>query len=229
MTTPLKSIVLAIGLSIVPSFVAAQTAAPAAKPAFTDAQMQDGLRSGLTTLATQAIKAGSIKVPTPAFMVKLRADLTANKKADALDRFESTLESVTRKLEPKVLDEIRKAIKTAKFKDAGAVLAGGPKAATEALKAATRSALEDAVLPGIRSEITAADLAGKTRAVFTAVNPAGLPDGNRVIVDLDYHIRKAVLDQAFALIAKEEAAARANPALFKGNAIAQKIFEAYKK
>ncbi|MBC8039894.1 MAG: DUF4197 family protein, partial [Opitutaceae bacterium] len=189
MITRLKSLVLVIGLALVPAFVAAQTSgpaapapAPAAKPTFTEAQLQEGLRSGLTAFATQAIKPGSIKVPTPPFMTKLREDLVAKKKADTLDRFEATLDSVTKRLEPKVLDEVRKAIKSAKFADAGAVFAGGSKAATEALKTATMSSLKDAVLPGIRSEITAVDLAGKARAVFLAVNPEGLSAGNRVIV-----------------------------------------------
>jgi hypothetical protein len=90
--------------------------APAAKPAFTEAQLQDGLRSGLTTLATQAIKAGSIKVPVPSFMAKLRTELTTLKKADVLDRFEFSLAAATRRLEPKVLDEIRKAIRAPRSK-----------------------------------------------------------------------------------------------------------------
>jgi hypothetical protein len=82
------------------------------------------------------------------------------------------------------------------------------------------SSLNDAILPAIRTEIASNDLATKARAIFTAINPKGLPDGNRVIVDLDYHIRKALLDRAFALLEKEEKAARAAPELFKGNAVA---------
>lgn len=230
MTTPFKPLLWALAVALVPAFVSAQTpAAPAAKPTFTEAQLQDGLRSGLTTIATQAIKAGSIKVPTPSMMTKNKAVLEANKKVDVLTRFESTLDTVTKRLEPKVLDEIRKAIKNAKIADAGAAMDAGPKGATEALKKAAMSSLKDSVLPIVRTEMTSADLAGKARAVFLAIKPEGMPDSNRVVVDLDYAIRGAMLDQAFALMAKEEAAVRADPSLLKGNAVAQKLFAAYKK
>jgi hypothetical protein len=47
--------------------------------------------------------------------------------------------------------------------------------------------------------------------------------------DLDGYLCDQVLAQSFALMAKQEAAVRANPALLKDSPLAQKVFAAFKK
>ena len=229
MIMPFTRVLWAVFVALVPDVTSAQTATPAKKPAFTDAQLTEGLRSGLTTISNQVLVAGAIKVPTPSLFTKSKAKLETAGKTDTLVQFENALGSVVKKLEPKVADEIRKALKTAKFNEPQKLLEGGGKTATESFRKASMSALNDAVLPIIRREISDADLTGKCRAVVAVVDPLNVASGNSITVDLDYFIRRQMLDQSFALIAKQEAAVRATPSLLKGNSTAQLVFEAYKK
>jgi hypothetical protein len=229
MITLFKRVLWSCVVALVPVVISAQTVVPATKPAFSDTQLAEGLRSGLTTFSSQVLVAGAIKVPTPPLFTKSKDKLEAAKKTDTLVQFENALGAVVKKLEPKIADEIRKALKTVKFVEPKKIFEGGGKTATEFFRKAAISSLNDTVLPMIRTEITAADLTSKCRAVVAVVDPFSASGGNQVIVDLDYYIRKQMLDQSFALIAKQETVTRANPALLKVNTPAQAVFEAYKK
>ena len=53
--------------------------------------------------------------------------------------------------------------------------------------------------------------------------------GNKAVSDLDGYVCDQLLEQSFALIAKQETAVRANPALLTNNPLAQSVFSLFKK
>ncbi|HEY9250308.1 MAG TPA: DUF4197 family protein, partial [Rariglobus sp.] len=53
--------------------------------------------------------------------------------------------------------------------------------------------------------------------------------GGKAAADLDGYVCDQVIAQSFALMAKQEAAVRANPALLTNSPLAQKVFALFKK
>jgi len=226
MKLPLPLLLLALVAVFTPFVSTAQTPPP---PALSDTQLAEGLRSGLGTLITQGITTGSIKVAPPKLLAESEPLLVKANKADVLKQFNTAMSDTVTRLTPKVTEAIRASLKDLKIEDAKALLAGSPNAATQYFQKAVQSSLKDSFLPVVRREISTAELTKKANAVIAAAYPAGVKGATSAVGDLDYHVRNQVIEQSFKLIAAQEAAVRKDPALLKGNTLAQKVFATAKK
>ncbi|MDF3056848.1 MAG: hypothetical protein K0R17_1063 [Rariglobus sp.] len=228
----LRPFLLVSTVVFAPLATIAQTspAAPAAtQPALSTAQMNEGLKTGLNFIVTQALVPGSIKVPPSPSLAKAGESLKKLNKEGVYEPFNRAFADTVAKVTPKAFELIKNALKDVKIEDAKTVLAGGPDAGTKFLQKAIGSSVNDALLPIVRQSITATGLTVKGREVFDEIEPQGVKGSARAISDFDYYICKQVIAQSFKLIAAQEAAVRANPALMKTNALAQKVFTEFKK
>jgi hypothetical protein len=113
--------------------------------------------------------------------------------------------------------------------DAPGVLSGGPDAATKFLQQKYGPTLKEKLLPLVKQATATSSTVAKAKEMLAVAGPfAGLA-GNKAVNDLDGYLCDQVLAQSFALMAKQEAAVRANPALLKDSPLAQKVFAAFKK
>lgn len=223
---PLIPLLLAAVAAVFSPLVStAQTPAPT----FTDAQLIEGIKSGLGLMVTQTVVQDSLKPGSPTLLAKASEELTKANKADTVKRYDAAMADVVRRLTPQVADALRNSLKNMKVEDPKALLGGSSRALTQAWQQSSRSAVREAFLPAVRKEITSADLKGKAKAMLDAAYPAGVKGATTAVENLDYHLRDRLTDEAFKLLATKEAQVRANPDLLKGNALAQKIFAAYKK
>ena len=221
-------------LAFAPFVVVAQTvpAAPAKAPALQPWQLNDGLKSGLNAIVTQALVAGAIKVPTPRALEKTEPNLVKAKKESVLADFNKALADTTARVAAKSGDQIKNAVKDVKIEDATVLLSGAPDACTTFVRKTMGSDLRDAILVVVKQAASSTGLVAKARDVFNASNPRGamgVDGGTHTLVEMNDYVCNQVLAQSFKLIAQKEAAVRANPSLLTGNALAQKVFEAYKK
>lgn len=215
----------AVAAVLCPLASIAQTPAPT----FTDAQLIEGIKSGLGLMVTQTVVQDSLKTGSPTLLAKASDELTKANKSDPVKRYDVAMADVVRRLTPQVADALRNSLKTMKVEDPKALLGGSSKALTEAWLKSSRSAVREALLPAVRKEITSADLKGKANTMLDAAFPMGVKGATKAVENLDYHLRDRLTDEAFKLLAAKEAQVRANPDLLKGNALAQKVFAAYKK
>lgn len=211
---------------------ALQTRAEGTTPAvagFSSEQLSSGLKSGLGTIITQALAGGQLDIGAPGALSKIETALTKAGKGEAASGFSTALSEAAAKVAPQATALIQTALKDVKIEDAKALLSGGPDAATQFLKKHAGAPLREKLLPLVKQATASSDLAGKAKAMLAAAGPLAGFGGGKAVADLDGYVTDQVLEKSFALMAKEEAAVRANPALLKDNPLAQKVFALFKK
>lgn len=236
MKSPIRSLFFTLSAAFAPFTAHAQPSpvAPAAAPtpALTSAQLNEGLKSGFTLIVSQALVPTSIKVPTPKVVTKAGAALAKNGKEAMLADFNKALAEVVAKSAPKAVDLIKNSTKDLKVTDAQALLTGPSDGCTTLFRKTVKDSVRDGLLQVVKQASTGAGLVAKARTLLTESHPQGLnavDGGARTLVDMEDSVCNQIIDQCFKLIAQKEATVRANPSLLTGNALAQKVFEAYKK
>lgn len=194
------------------------------------AQLSEGLKSGLGSILEQALSGGeSIEVQAPSALSRIQAALSKSGKTESAASFSDALAGAVAKVSPEAADLMQSALKDVKIEDAQAVLSGGPDAGTQYFKKNAGPALREKLLPLVKQATASSGLAASAKEMLGAAGPLAALGGNKAIADLDGYVTDQVLDQSFALMAKQEAAVRANPSLLTGSPLAQKVFALFKK
>ena len=207
----------------------AAPAAPAATSGFSAQQLTDALRSGLGSIITQSLAQGKITVPAPSALAKVETAVSKSGNAESASGFSSALSAAVAKITPQTGGAMQSVLKDVKIEDAQAVFAGGPDAATQYFKKHAGAALREKLMPIVKQATASSGVADKAKAMLEAAGPLAGLGGSKAVGDLDGYVCDQVIKQSFALMAKEEAAVRANPALLTGNPLAQKAFALFKK
>ena len=220
---------------VAPLGLSAATPAPAAAPApvapggFSAQQLADGLKAGLGSVITQALGSGSLTVTPPPALAKIQAALSKTGNAATGAGFAEALSAAVTQVSPQVAGLLKGDLAAIKPEDAQGLLTGGPDAATKFLQQKIGPALKDKLLPLVKQATAGSNTAAKAKEMLAVAGPfAGLA-GNKAVNDLDGYLCDQVIAQSFAMMAKQEAAVRANPALLKDSPLAQKVFAAFKK
>jgi len=204
-------------------------AAPAAASGFSAQQLTEALKSGLGTIITQSLSQGKITVPAPSALAKIETAVSKTGNAEAASGFSGALAAAVAQVTPQTGGVMQGVLKDMKIEDAQAVLSGGPDAATQYFKKHAGAALREKMLPIVKQATASSGVATKAKAMLEAAGPLAGLGGNGAVADLDGYVCDQMLKQSYALMAKEEAAVRANPALLKDNPLAQKVFALFKK
>lgn len=230
MNTPLKLLLpVVFGLAMVLS-AAAQTPPAPAPAALTPAQLSEGFKGAFLLLSSQALPAGTIKMPVPNVITQNKDKIVTPEQKAALDKFTNALNDTIGKLQPSLLQSFQKALRDLKVDDVKTLMEGKADAGTQFLRTKFASALRDELLPLVKRTSAAYDAGTKGQALLKAINPNGnVRGGNLMLIELDDSITREIVTQAFKLIGQKETAARKDPALLKATPLAQKVFEAYKK
>lgn len=204
--------------------------APAVAPTgFSAQQLSDGLKAGLGSMISQALGSGTMTVTPPPALAKIQAAVSKSGNASAGDGFSSALSAAVAQVSPQVADLLKNNLSVIKPEDSQGVLAGGADAATQYLQKAVGPTMREKLLPLVKQAMASSGTATKAKEMFAAAGPfAGLA-GNKALGDLDGYVCDQLLSQSFALIGKQEAAVRANPALLSSSPTAQKIFSYFQK
>ena len=215
---------------------AATPVAPAAAPVapapggFSLQQLSDGLKAGLGSMISQSLGSGTLTVTPPPALAKIQTALSKTGNAAAGAGFEEALKAAVAQVSPQVAGLLKSDLSAVKPEDAQGLLAGGPDAATKFLQKSAGPALREKLLPLVKQATASSSVAAKAKEMLAAAGPLLAGFGtNKVVNDLDGYLCDQVLAQSFALVAKQEAAVRANPALLKDSPLAQKVFAAFKK
>jgi len=192
-------------------------------------QMAEGLKSGLGSALEGALgkltQPDALQVSPPSALAKLEA---ATGNAGAAGSLSSTLSAVAAKVAPQTADFLRDAFKDVKIEDAKAVLSGGADAGTQYLRKTMGPAVREKLLPVVKEAMASAGVADKAKSLLASAGPFAALAGGKSLSDIDGYVCDQVMDKSFQLMAKEEAAIRANPALLK-NPLAEKVFSLIKK
>jgi hypothetical protein len=214
---------------------AATPVAPAAAPVapapggFSLQQLSEGLKAGLGSMISQSLGSGTLTVTPPPALAKIQAALSKTGNAAAGAGFEEALKAAVAQVSPQVAGLLKSDLSAIKPEDAQGLLAGGPDAATKFLQQKIGPSLREKLLPLVKQATASSSTAAKAKEMLAAAGPLAGFGTNKVVNDLDAYLCDQVLAQSFALMAKQEAAVRANPALLKDSPLAQKVFAAFKK
>jgi hypothetical protein len=216
-----------LGLFAAPA--APVTPAPVVPGGFSAQQLADGLRAGLGSVISQSLGSGTLNVTPPPALAKIQAALSKTGNTATSAGFEEALKAAVAQLSPQVAGLLKSDLTAIKPDDAPGVLSGGPDAATKFLQQKYGPTLKEKLLPLVKQATATSSTVAKAKEMLAVAGPfAGLA-GNKAVNDLDGYLCDQVLAQSFALMAKQEAAVRANPALLKDSPLAQKVFAAFKK
>lgn len=208
----------------------APTATPsAAAAALSPAQLTEGLRTGLGSIISQALSEGNLSVAAPSALAKVQAALGKTGNAETAKSFSDALSAAVTALAPQVSGLMQSSATGLKIEDPKAVLAGSSDAATQLLKKSAGPALREKLLPLVKQATASSGLATKAKDMLALAGPFASLGGGKAVSDLDGYVCDQVIAQGFALMAKKEAEVRANPSLLTNNALAQKVFAAFKK
>jgi hypothetical protein len=180
-------------------------------------------------MISQSLGSGTLTVTPPPALAKIQAALSKTGNAVAGAGFEEALKAAVAQVSPQVAGLLKGDLTSIKPEDAQALLAGGPDAATKFLQKSAGPALREKLLPLVKQATASSSMAAKAKEMLAAAGPLAGFGTNKVVNDLDGYLCDQVLAQSFALVAKQEAAVRANPALLKDSPLAQKVFAAFKK
>jgi len=203
--------------------------APAAPGGFSIQQLADGLKAGLGSMITQSLGSGTLTVTPPPALAKIQTALSKTGNAAAGAGFEEALKAAVAQVSPQVAGLLKSDLAAVKPEDAQGLLAGGPDAATKFLQQKIGPSLREKLLPLVKQATASSSAAAKAKEMLAAAGPLAGFGTSKVVNDLDGYLCDQVLAQSFALVAKQEAAVRANPALLKDSPLAQKVFAAFKK
>ena len=180
-------------------------------------------------MISQALGSGTLTVNPPPALAKIQAALSKTGNAAAGAGFEEALKAAVAQVSPQVAALLKSDLSAIKPSDAQGLLAGGPDAATQYLQKAAGPALREKLLPLVQQATASSSVAAKAKEMLALAGPFAGIAGNKAVKDIDGYLCDQVLAQSFALVGKQEAAIRANPALLTSSPLAQKIFAAFKK
>jgi len=229
----LRSFLFCAAVAVAPAGFAADAAAtsPAAAvlAAFSDAQLSDGLKSGLGTALETAmgklVQPGALQVSPPPALAKIEA---ASGNAAQGDGLTSSLNVAVAKVAPQAAELMRATFKDVKLVDAKAALLNAPAGGTQYLKKTMTPALREKLLPLVKQAVTAAGVEEKANRLLASAGPLASLAGGKSLANIDGYVCDQVINQSFKLMSKEEGAIRANPSLLE-NPLARKIFSLIKK
>jgi hypothetical protein len=226
----IRSVLLGLAMLIAPIALRAEVAPAAAAPAtFSSQQLADGLKSGLGTIIAQALNQGNLNVTAPSALAKVETVLGKTDGPDKTAGFSEAFSAVVAQVAPQASSLLQATVKDLKVDDAKPMLAGGSDAATQYLKKAIGPAVREKLLPLVKQATASSGLAAKARDMLAAAGPLAGFGGGKAVSDLDGYLCDQVIAQSFALIGKQEAAVRANPALLTNSPLAQQVFALFKK
>jgi hypothetical protein len=229
MKSPLYSLLFISAVAFCSSAPLAQAAPPATQQALTPQQINEGFRAGLNLIVTQALTSDAVKISPPSLLTKAEPTLAKNGQAGLLKDFTDAFSVTVSKIAPKAAELIKEELKDVKIEDATALLSGKPNEASEFLRKKIAESVRLSLLPLVKQTTAGTNLAVKAKTVLNAIDERGVKGGSMLVVSLDDNICKQIIAESFKLIARKEAAVRANPALLEGNALAQKTFAQFKK
>ena len=217
---------------VAPFALRAETTTAVSAPAasgFSTQQLTDALKSGLGSIITQSLAQGKVTVPAPSALAKVETAVSKTGNTESASGFSSALAAAVAQVTPQTGGVMQTVLKDMKIEDAQTVLSGGPDAATQYFKKHAGAALREKMLPIVKQATASSGVATKAKEMLAAAGPLAGLGGNGAVADLDGYVCDQVLKQSYALMAKEEAAVRANPTLLKDNPLAQKVFALFKK
>lgn len=228
MKLPLHPVLLFTAILVAPLALHADSAPVVALPALSTQQLADGLKSGLGAIITQALGENKLTVTPPSALAKIETAV-AKTHPEAATGFSAALSAAVAQVAPQATGLLQTALKDLKIEDAKTVLSGGPDAATQYLKKTAGPVVREKLLPLVKQATAASGLAEKAKAMLGEAGPFAALGGGKAAADLDGYVCDQVIAQSFALMAKQEAAVRANPALLTNSPLAQKVFALFKK
>jgi hypothetical protein len=214
---------------VAPAAAPVAPAAPAAPAGFSTQQLVDGLKAGLGSVISQSLGSGTLTVTPPPALAKIQAALSKTGNAAAGTGFEEALKAAVAQVSPQVAGLLKSDLASIKPEEAQGLLAGGPDAATKFLQQKIGPNLREKLLPLVKQATASSSTAAKAKEMLALAGPFAGIAGNKAVNDMDAYLCDQLLAQSFALVAKQEAAVRANPALLKDSPLAQKVFAAFKK
>jgi len=220
----------ALAFVVAPPGLHAETKPAVTLPALSATQLNEGFKSGLGTIISQALNSGTaVTVESPKALAKVETALAKVNKTEASAGFSSALSETVAKVAPQAATLLQGSLASLKIDDAKSLLAGGSTAGTDFLKKAVAPTLREQLLPLVKQATASTALGAKAKDMLGAVGPLAGLGGKSAITDLDAYVCDQVIEQSFALVGKQEAAVRANPALLTGSPLAQKVFALFKK
>jgi hypothetical protein len=192
------------------------------QPALSNAEVISGLREALNIGIENSVKSTSvidgflnnseIRLPFPPDAQKVK-DKAIEFGLDAqVEKFETTLNRAAEEASKEALNIFVNAIKNMTLEDGFSILNGGSGAATKFLKDQTKSELQQAFLPKVKSAISKVKLTEYWNPIITKYNTFAKFKGlEEINPDLDLFVTQKAIDGLFVMVEKEEDKIRLDP------------------
>jgi hypothetical protein len=192
------------------------------QPALSNAEVISGLREALNIGIENSVKSTSvidgflnnseIRLPFPPDAQKVK-DKAIEFGLDAqVEKFETTLNRAAEEASKEALNIFVNAIKNMTLEDGFSILNGGNGAATKFLKDQTKSELQQAFLPKVKSAISKVKLTEYWNPIITKYNTFAKFKGlEEINPDLDLFVTQKAIDGLFVMVEKEEDKIRLDP------------------
>ena len=192
------------------------------QPALSNAEVISGLREALNIGIENSVKSTSvmdgflnnseIRLPFPPDAQKVK-DKAIEFGLDAqVEKFETTLNRAAEEASKEALNIFVNAIKNMTLEDGFSILNGGSGAATKFLKDQTKSELQQAFLPKVKSAISKVKLTEYWNPIITKYNTFAKFKGlDEINPDLDLFVTQKAIDGLFVMVEKEEDKIRLDP------------------
>jgi hypothetical protein len=209
------------------------------QPALSNAEVISGLREALNIGIENSVKSTSvmdgflnnseIRLPFPPDAQKVK-DKAIEFGLDAqVEKFETTLNRAAEEASKEALNIFVNAIKNMTLEDGFSILNGGSGAATKFLKDQTKSELQQAFLPKVKSAISKVKLTEYWNPIITKYNTFAKFKGlEEINPDLDLFVTQKAIDGLFVMVEKEEDKIRLDP-LARVTDLLSKVFGSLNK
>ncbi len=229
----IRSFLFGAVVLMAPIAYSADTSLPASLLAgVSDADLSAGLKSGLGSALESAMskltQPGALKVSPPPALAKIEAAAESAGQAGATGDLSSSVSAAVAKIAPQAADLMKSAFKDVKITDAKAALLNAPGGGTQYFRKVMTPALHDKLLPLVKEAVASAGVTDKAKSLLASAGSLASLAGGKSLADIDTYVCDQVINKSFQLMAKEEAAIRANPSLLT-NPLAEKVFSLIKK
>ncbi|WP_211234492.1 DUF4197 domain-containing protein [Solimonas soli] len=214
--------------------LAAPSSPAGAAAGLDDSQIVAGLREALAQGVTRAVnelgrpdgfwKDPDVRIPLPDPLAGAEKTLRQFGQGNKLDNFQLALNRAAESAVPQVAIVLGDAVRQMSIKDARAILAGPPDAATQYFRRVSGATLRERMLPIVQGATAGVGVAQSYKKLAGQIGSWLQPAG-KSIPDLDGYVTDQALDALFAKIAIEEANIRQNPAA-RGSELLRKVFAA---
>jgi hypothetical protein len=185
----------------------------------TESEVNNGIKEALTVGITNAVFQTSkedgflnnslIKIPFPPEAAKVEKAVRNIGLGNKVDQFVETLNHGAEKAAAKATPIFTNAIKQMTIEDVYNVWRGDKDAATQYLKQATQSNLQNAFRPVIQNALDQVEITKYWNPVINTYNQ--IPLVQKMNPDLDDYVLQETLDGLFIVLAQEEEKIRENP------------------